>query len=493
MHQTPEQRKILSSTWIAAIVFTVIYSVIYFWREPAGEFTRSFPRLKLGFLFPYILHLVLWAAWSWDWIVTRKYVKAGLMLIAVAGIWALGMYVVKRVPPANSQAWQHIRFTYLLSPLLWVPLVKGFISFNWREMKVAALSGITVILLFTILNEGRFGIVVFIAPYLEMADELFHSRKMIGLARMLLSSDARVVSYIFIFALYVFTVQWIYQFFNNFFDKEQRPAAKGIFGGSFPPVSGRYFATLFPVVYLLTIASATSSVMHTLYLLKEESIRGAFDFAEGNLPMIYPGTTGTSSWMMAPLCIFFTVLLFRVLRTLTQSRCISLHQKFGFSYLLAFIPILNIIPWVMLSVARTPNDETARMQYAAVMNNGAQQRSTFTINLLITLAVIGTIMGLFRGSGILGVLLLFLSLILYIGFVYRPEMLYWLVTIKILLLVIIFFSHYISRSNFLLLCFSTTYSILMLSWQKKIFFPDVEMDVELVFDGESEGAERSSS
>jgi hypothetical protein len=33
----------------------------------------------------------------------------------------------------------------------------------------------------------------------------------------------------------------------------------------------------------------------------------------------------------------------------------------------------------------------------------------------------------------------------------------------------------------------------MLCWQKKIFFPDIEMEVELAFDGEGEGAERSSA
>jgi hypothetical protein len=489
MHHTPEQKNILRTTWIAAAFFGLLFGIIYFWKDKSSE--HGFPQYKLMFLFNYAFFLLLWAAWSWDWLVTKNYLKAGLLLLATAGFWALGEWVIpkNRFSTQGNGDWEFFRNRILYSPVLWMGVARALLEINIKKAIPALLTGITMVLLYMLFYTGLTGLFIFIFPYLAIWQYLFHDQWATDFATFMYNGVGYNLFSVGITAAEVFFVQWVFQFYQNLLHPEHRVAARGIFGARFPNVSGRYYAVLYPLLYLFTIGAATGAVTNALSLFIKNK-GGSFSFYRISRGIIPTSLENNHlQFVLLPVCMLLTVFLFKALRTLVLSRCISLHKKFGLSYLFSFVPFLNIIPWIILSVTKTPVSETDQMQYAAEMNNGQTQRSMVTINLLLTLSIISAIFTLVSGMNGLGPLLLIVTLIylgMYIAFIYQPGMLYGLIGLKLFFLIVLFAAKNTDRDAAILYIFLTVYSIMMLIWQKRIFFPDVEMPMEMKFDGETE-------
>lgn len=490
MHHTPDQKNILRTTWIPAIFFAVLFGLMYFWREKTGE--NSFASYKLAFLFPYANFLLIWVAWSWDWLVTKNYAKAGILFLATVGFWAITEYLLperRYAGDGNMSTWLYIRNAILFSPILWTCVVRAVMEMEKKRAMASLLAGITLIFLYMLFSHGLFGITIFTMPYLVITEYLFRNGWSESISNLFYTGEGSQIASIGIIAADVLIVQWIYQLYHNLQRPEERDGAKGIFGLSFPAVSGRYFAAVFPALYVFTVAAATGIIIYTAQLFVKGFRNDFSTLRIGRLRMPMPGDHKIMPWIMIPICIFLMVVLFKALRTLVISRCITLNKKIGFTYLFSFVPFLNIIPWIILSVTKTPTDETERMDYVAEMNDGQKQRSMATINFLITLAVLNALFVLVAGAeggGPLSLVITLLTLGMYIGFVYRPGMIYGIIAVKVLFLIIVSTLRYSNGDLMLFLTFFSLYNILMLFWQQKIFFPDVMMPVEVTFDGENE-------
>jgi hypothetical protein len=411
--------------------------------------------------------------------------------LATAGFWALGEWVIpkNRFSTEGTGNWEYFRNRILYSPILWMAAARALLELNARKAISALLTGITMLFLYMLFYTGLTGLFIFIFPYLAIWQYLFHDQWATDFASFMYNGFGYNLFSVGITAAEVFFVQWVFQFYQNLLHPEHRAATMGIFDARFPNVSGRYFAVLYPLLYLFTIGAATGAVVNTLSLFvknKGESF-SLYRISRGVIPTSFENDH--LQLLMLPVCILLAIFLFKALRTLVLSRCISVHKNFGLSYLFSFIPFLNIIPWIILSVTKTPTAETDQMQYAAEMNNGRTQRSMPTINLLLTLAIIGAIFTLVSGINGLGPLAFIVTLIylgMYIAFIYQPGMLYGLIGVKVFFLLVLFVAENANRDASILYSFLTVYSIMMLIWQKRIFFPDVEMQVKMEFDGEAE-------
>lgn len=488
MHQTPEQQKrVLKTSWIAGAIFLFIYGFLFLGEgsKPGSILVRE----QYAFLIPYVYILLLWSIWSWDLLVTKNYIKAGIMFAIAVGCWALNEFVVKNdMVPRDEHLGSYLKRTILLSSFFWMCIARAILEFDRKRSVAMLLTGLTVHLLITMYNQGQSGLSVFALPYLLIIDYVLSGNMQQTLTNFVYSPLGIKMMTLFTVACYTFLLQWVYQFFYNFSEPARRNSVKGIFGKEFPKVSGRYFAATFPIFYVLTISAASCVVIYAAQLLLPADDREYITFRSLRSGIAMVNVKGLA-WIMLPISIFFTIMLFRVTRTLTLARCITLHKKFGLTYLLSFVPFLNIITWIVLSVTRTPTDEHAKMQYASEMNHPLTQRSIFTVNLLITLSILNAaftlITGLNSGGGAgIGFIIVLLTISMYIGFVYRPDMIYGVIGVRLVFLAIVLFSDRLRTGDRVLIAFFTIYGILMLYWQMRIFHPEIEMPVEVKFDGE---------
>lgn len=493
MHQTPAQKHILKTSWFAGAFFLLAYAVMFIGdgSEPGSIIVRK----KWAFLMPYLYLLLVYACWSWDYLVKKDYIKAGIMLAATAGIWALNTYVFPIKDTYNpNMTWMFFR-NFLLSPLTLAGIARAILEANMQRSVAALLAALVVNLLFTLQTQGQYGLSIFVLPYAFISDYIFQGNMRETVSTFLYSPLGYRISTLCLLACYVFVVQWVYQFFCNRANPEQKDNAQGIFGKSFPRVSGRYFASAFPILYVFTISAATCIVVYLAHIFSGRDIFSFMRISDLRIPLF--GNTKTVAWVMLPISAYFTVVLFKVLRTLVLSRCITLNKKFGLNYLFSFVPFLNIIPWIILSVTKTPTDEHERLEYATEMNDPAKQRSMAAVNLLITLAILNVVFslltGINSGGGFIGLIILLITLSMYISFMYRPDMIYGVIGIRLVFLVIILFSDRVGSDGRILFSFFALYSILMLFWQMRIFHPEVEMPVEVTFDSEREAGKEPGS
>lgn len=486
MHQTPAQKHILKTSWFAGAFFLLAYAVMLIGdgSEPGSIRVRE----KWAFLMPYLYLLLVYACWSWDYLVKKDYIKAGIMLLATAGIWALSTYVFPNESAKEpNRTWVFFR-NFMLSPLTLAGIARAILEANVQRSVAALLAALVVNLLFTLQVQGQYGLSIFVLPYALISDYIFQGHMRETVSSFLYSPIGNHISTLCLVACYVFIVQWIYQFFCNRSSPEQKANAQSIFGKAFPRVSGRYFAATFPVLYIFAISAATCVVVYLAHIFSGRSSDFGFMLRVADVRIPLFGSSKTVSWIMLPVSAYFMVVLFKVLRTLVLSRCITLNKKFGLNYLFSFVPFLNIIPWIILSVTKTPTDEHERLEYATEMNDPAKQRSMAAVNLLVTLAILNVVFslltGINSGGGFIGLIILLITLSMYIAFMYRPDMIYGVIGVRLVFLVILLLSDRVGSDARILFSFFALYSILMLFWQMKIFHPEVEMPVEVTFDSE---------
>ncbi|MBL7729355.1 MAG: hypothetical protein JNM68_16795 [Dinghuibacter sp.] len=490
MHHTPEQKKTLQTTWMASVAIAFIFGILWFWKEKNQGF-QLFTPLKFSRLLPYAYLILGYLAWSWDWLVNKDYRKAGIMLVATAGFWFLREYVlVKTIDHVSFSWWDMVKQQFLFSPILWLSVVRACIVFNRKQSVAAVLAGLTLLLVQQTFSQGKFGIVSLTAPFLAIIEYIFRNGWLADLSRFIMGEFLQNLMFVMLAAVQLVLVQWTLQLFTNLNSETESENTKSIFGKNFPAVSGRYYAVMYPVFFIFTVCCFSSVVINFFYIIKGP--KGVdFDFPGSYaLSHFFAGENKVMPFILLPVYSFFTVKLFQLLHTLVLGRCITLHKKFGLGYLFSFVPLLNLVPWLMYSLAHTPTDEHARLQYATEMNDPNQQRSTGTINLLLVLAILNFIFGLLSGTsglgGFIGILIMLVSLSMYIGFVYRPSMIYGVITIKVLVFLMLSFANNLNTTFNLVLSIYTVYSILMLFWQKRIFFPDIIMPVDMQLDGEAE-------
>lgn len=490
MHHTPAQKKVLQNTWIVSIAIALVFGVLYFWKEKSGT-DYLFNRMKFLRVLPYAYLVLMYMAWSWDWLVNRDYKRAGAMLIAAIGIWALREYVFTYKPGNNPPgSWQHIKQQYLYSTILLFSIARALIVFERKQSVAALLAGVVLLFVLQTFYQGKFGITALTAPFLVIVEYIFRNGWLGDITRFMMGEFLQTLMFVLLAAAQIVIIQWVLQLFTNLNTDPEKEGARGIFGKSFPAVSGRYYAVMYPVLFIFTVCCFSSAVINLFYILKGgDEVDFDFPGAYG-LSNFYKGDTRIMPYILVPLLSFFTVKLFQLLHTLVMGRCITMNKKFGLSYLVSFVPVLNLVPWLILSLTPTPTDEHARLEYATEMNDPNRQRSTGTVNLLITLAVLNFVFAMLSGtgglSGFLGVMIMLTSLMMYIGFVYRPSIIYGVITIKVIVLILLISSSRINTSFSLVLSIYTVYTILMLFWQKRIFYPDIIMPVEMQLDSETE-------
>jgi hypothetical protein len=373
----------------------------------------------------------------------------------------------------------YIKKYFLFSPFLWLGIGRGWVEMNLQKMLPALVTGVLLVFVMHLYGNALYSITSFFAPFVILIGQAFGGISQMDITEAVTSRNFSAVFYSLSESIMPFIILWLYHFISNLFNPAQRAAARASFGRGYYQVSGWYFAILYPILYVITLAALAGIVSNGVVLLVP-------DFRDRDL-MFGMLSFKILPWLQLPVCMFLAWAGFSLMRNLVMSRCISLHKRFGLEYYLCFIPVLNIIPWITLSYQKINYEETAQWDYAGRMNDPQLNRSTGTVNFLIALAVISAIVSMVTGfggmGGAIGFALLLLQLSLYISFVYRPSMIWSNIIFRLfLVMLVIFIGDQDRLYEKLFSSFYFLYSSLGLFWQKKIFHPEIEMEIAINFD-----------
>jgi hypothetical protein len=485
---TEEQKPLFRRIFMPGVVMALAAGYIY-WNLDYRDYDSGGGTPTRFKVMPYLAILFNIVCWGWDWIVQRQWQKLGWLLLVGFIEWALvyelkwgawNIYGQIFLFGDGVTGFLKSAFNLLLLPFTWYGIARGLLEKNVKTLLSAYLAGLVMTIVMRQLPFTWYDGTLLMRLISEILEFVFSE----DLRRMLVSRNLPLLlSMLFYFFMPALTL-WLFFFFRNMIVDRQYTWQQIFSTGHYDYAGRWYFAMLYPVFYLLVFLGLgqTHKALAACFNIHGEDTRLMLI----NL-LLWAAVNG------AVLYFFF-----RLLRDLVISRCIRLHRKLDMLYYLSFLPILNIIPFIMYSSSEPGFLQEEDMEYAQTMNSAATETHRFTTGFLICICVIPLLLqlneGNIEGLGIFVLLINVVRVVMFANWRNTVKMPYYIITVQALQLLIVMTGNEYVRQELLpsaLLFFLI--SLLQVSWLHKIFHPNIDIPYEYQFEAEMQEEEGSSN
>jgi hypothetical protein len=431
----------------------------------------------LEWLVPYLMPVFCFLCWGWDWLMQGQYRKLGWLLLAPAADWVLNMGLQVNAQLAGSDFWvagegaeSVLKFLYrlLLTPFTWYGIIRGLIEGNKRTVLSGYLAAVFVVLIARAMQNTGFGGPSMFKPFFDTVGQFWQGRRW----QFWLDTEFhQLLQLLFYFLLPGLTL-WLYYFFTNLLAHNSFTMRQVFRPAGYPSIGPWHFAFLYGAFYVTCFGCTFRLLNEWLQLLNpDEPVWGVYRFNALLNVLVYAG-----------LLYFF----FHLLRNATMGRCMRLHHKIGLWYLLFFIPLLNIIPFVYFISKRSHFSEADEMDYAETMNDEDRCHDRLAIGAVFFLSSIPLFLLVLNGvhgtGGLVFLLIYLLHMILLGVWRLQPRARYLVLALYIAVCLYYLLNRDEMGRYALEAAFTKLLTlILSLAWYQKIFHPGVHIEVDYRF------------
>ncbi|MDJ1498320.1 hypothetical protein QNI19_35630 [Cytophagaceae bacterium DM2B3-1] len=346
--------------------------------------------------------------WVWQLLLEKNY-KRALLVIGVWGVAETALHLSADVSITSTDSWSRSLSLLVIFPL--AILLLGFIR-NRKQIGWYYLFYLTFSCLTTSMN------------YVEYTfTDTYFFREYLGWMIFKVEQQNNVSMQVSILGfLLTFLLPYLYHLllftFENWLVSENKKNLLIFLNISTKSISRRAFALGFGITYLC-VCGNLFFIGKTLSLILQH-----------NVPY-----SPAYKWIFIPYSVLLFLPLIYVCRNILIQRLVTLHKKISWTYIVSFIPVVNLIPFLVLTFSKEKTDEESAYTYRTMMNDWHSNTNQLLIWLIVGGNILYTLyhlLVLFKGHGAssqiesIMVIVLLVQSFLLLYFASSPQGFYWL-------------------------------------------------------------------